>query len=78
MGLEAIQQAITELPSDERRTLAEWLNRWEEAAWDQSIIADFAAGGRGEALLAELEQEIASGQSEPIVDGFIARQTRRR
>jgi hypothetical protein len=77
MGLEAIQQAITALPSEERRALAQWLNRVEDADWDESIVADFAVGGRGEALLAELEQEIASGQSEPLTDGFAGRQTRR-
>lgn len=47
MTLEAIKEAITELPLDEKTRLAEWLLRQGMEEWDRQIEEDFSPGGRG-------------------------------
>jgi len=61
MTLEAIKEAIAELPNTEKTSLATWLNAQDDEAWDRQIEADFSAGGAGMALLEQWDSEIASG-----------------
>ncbi len=75
MTLDAIKEAIQHLPEEERRDLANWFEHLEEAAWDQQIERDFAPGGRGEALLNEIQQEIAEGKAQPLEEGLAKRRT---
>jgi len=51
MTLEAIKQAITELPEQEKSSLVAWLNEQDAKAWDNQIEEDFSEGGAGMALL---------------------------
>ncbi len=44
MTLEAIKEAITELPDAERISLIDWLNRQDANTWDRQIEADFSEG----------------------------------
>lgn len=73
MTLDAIKEAIEKLPPDEQAVLAGWLSERGWDAWDWEIESDFSAGGRGMALLRELEQEIAKGNTSPLKEGFAAR-----
>jgi len=71
MTLEAIKEAITELPSDEKSRLAAWLPRQDIGEWDRQIEEDFSPGGRGMALLEEAEADVRAGQTKPM-DSFLA------
>lgn len=63
MTLESIKEAIEQLPAEQRTVLATWLSERAWRAWDEQIEHDFASGGPGEPLLAELEREIAQGKT---------------
>jgi hypothetical protein len=73
MTLEAIKEAIEQLPPEEQTVLASWLSERDWKSWDEQIARDFSPGGRGASLLAELEQEIADGKSRPMDEGFTQR-----
>lgn len=73
MTLEAIKEAITHLPEEERRQLAGWFEHMEEAAWDEEIKHDFAPGGPGERLEKELRREISEGKARPLEEGLAKR-----
>ena len=70
MTLEAIKEAIEQLPPEQLIVLASWLGERDWQAWDEQIERDFSAGGRGLPLWAELEREIADGKTIPIEAGF--------
>jgi hypothetical protein len=73
MTLEAIKEAIEQLPPEQQTVLASWLSERDWKAWDKQIERDFVVGGKGMPLLAELEQEIAEGKTRPIEEGFAER-----
>jgi len=73
MTLDSIKEAIEKLPPEQQTVLAAWLSERDWNSWDQQIERDFSADGRGAALLRELEQEIADGQTHPMGDGFAER-----
>jgi hypothetical protein len=77
MTLEAIKEAIKHLPQEERRKLAGWFEGMEEAAWDDEMKRDFAAGGRGERLAKEIQLEISEGKARPIEEGLTKRRRSR-
>jgi hypothetical protein len=41
------RKAITELPDDERHSLAIWFNELDYDEWDREMVKDFSPGGRG-------------------------------
>ena len=57
MTLEAIKEAIIQLPEEERLALEAWL----ADAWDAQIEKDFSPGGAGLALLEEVDAQIEAG-----------------
>jgi hypothetical protein len=63
MTLEAIKEAIAELPKTEMTSLVSWLNAQDAEEWDRQIEADFSEGGPGTALLEQWDAEIARGDS---------------
>jgi hypothetical protein len=73
MTLQSIKEAIEHLPADERRKLADWFERMEDAAWDDQIARDFSPGGRGERLLNEVRREAAEGGARPLEEGLAKR-----
>ncbi len=77
MTLDAIKEAIQHLPEGERRQLAGWFDRMEEAAWDQDIQRDFAPGGKGERLLEEIHREMSEGTARPLEEGLAKRRRAR-
>jgi len=59
MTLEAIKEAIVQLPEEERLALESWLAR----AWDAQIEQDFSPGGAGMTLLEEVDAQIEAGNT---------------
>jgi len=66
MTVEAIKGAITELQREERLSLATWLNGLDNDEWDEQMARDFVQNGRGMALVGDVRQKIAEGQSLPF------------
>ena len=71
MTLEAIKQAINELPQDEKTRLALWLLQQDREEWDRQIEEDFSPGGHGMALIEEAEADIRAGRVKSM-DEFLA------
>jgi hypothetical protein len=70
--MEAIKEAITELPPAEKTRLATWLLQQDLEEWDRQIQEDFSPGGRGMALLEEAEAEVREERVQPM-DEFLAK-----
>ena len=68
MTVEAIKQEISHLSELERKELADWIEELEEQAWDQEMEWDVALGGRGDHLLAEVQEDIAAGRTRPLAE----------
>ena len=77
VNIEAIKDAITALPVEERHSLATWLNELEYDAWDKQMVEDFSAGGRGMALVEKVKREIAEGKALPLREGRVRAKARR-
>ncbi|MGI8741480.1 MAG: hypothetical protein ACR2NN_02705 [Bryobacteraceae bacterium] len=73
MTVEAIKEAIAELPSEDLTALTSWLVDRDWDLWDQQMKHDFSAGGRGMPLLAELEREIDQGKTLPMNEALAER-----
>ncbi len=58
--VEEIEAAITALPADDYRRLAEWLTLHDQDRWDEQINQD-SASGKLDFLFEEAESEAASG-----------------
>jgi len=71
--LEAIKEAIELLPPEQQTVLASWLGERDANAWDEQIESDFSEGGRGMAILAELEREIAESKTRAMDEGLAER-----
>ena len=54
-----VQSAIEQLPKDEIRDLAKWLQEYLDEEWDRQIEADFGAG-KLDRLIAKVELDIAN------------------
>jgi len=55
-----IEAAIKQLPEQDARRLAAWLQDYLEDAWDRQLEAA-AAAGKLDGLIAQAEADIASG-----------------
>ena len=71
MTLEAIKQAITDLSPDEKTRLAAWVLQQDMREWDRQIEEDFSPGGRGMAMLKEVQADAREGRTKPM-DEFLA------
>jgi len=79
MTVDAIKEAISHLPDDERHSLTAWLNELDYDDWDQKMVRDFSAGGRGMALVEAIKREVGQGEAVPFEEGLEqARQNRPR
>ncbi|MGH9629355.1 MAG: hypothetical protein ACRD7E_13630 [Bryobacteraceae bacterium] len=70
MTVQAIKEAITRLPEDERYALAAWLNELDYDDWDKEMVADFSPGGRGTALFERVKRDIAQGNAASFEEGL--------
>jgi hypothetical protein len=73
MTVEAIKDAIAELPAEDRQSLAAWLNEREYDGWDREMVEDFSPGGRGAAWAERVKKQIAEGKARPMDGGFAGR-----
>ena len=71
MTIEAIKDAITGLPLEEKTRLAAWVLQQDLGDWDRQIQDDFSPGGRGMALLEQAQADAREGRSKPL-DQFLA------
>ena len=65
MTIQEIEQAITELSSNELTRLREWFEEYYAQVWDKQIERD-AASGRLDKLIAEVDEEYNAGLSKPL------------
>ena len=77
MTIEAIKNAIADLPLEERHSLVSWLNELEYDAWDKQMVQDFSPGGRGMTLADKVKREIAEGSTVPLQEGRALARARR-
>jgi hypothetical protein len=67
-----VESAIKQLPENEIRNLAKWLQDYLDEMWDRQIEADLASG-KLDRLIAQAEQDIAAnnvkGLDEVLCDG---------
>ena len=56
-----IEAAIKELPNDEVRKLADWLNNYLDDAWDRQMKDDFATG-KLDKFISKVESDIEANQ----------------
>lgn len=67
-----VEAAIKQLPEDEVRDLAKWLQEYLDEKWDRQIEADLASG-KLDCLIAQAEAEIAANDvrdlDEVLCDG---------
>jgi hypothetical protein len=66
MTLEALKQAIAELPAEEKAALATWLNEQERDQWDRQMQKDFSPGGPGIRLVKKVKADIGAGKFRPM------------
>jgi hypothetical protein len=66
MTLEALKQAIAELPDEEKAALATWLNEQEMDEWDRKMDKDFSPGGRGMRVVDKVKADIRAGKFKPM------------
>ena len=63
--IQAIEQAIQQLPAQELAEFRRWFTQFDEAAWDAQIEAD-AAAGKLDALAAEAAAEYRKGKAREL------------
>ncbi len=56
-----IEAAIKELPNDEARKLADWLNNYLDDAWDRQMKKDLATG-KLDKFISKVESDIEANQ----------------
>lgn len=66
MTLEALKQAIAELPAEEKAGLATWLNEQDMDEWDREMQKDFSPGGRGMRVVKKVKADIRAGKFRPM------------
>jgi len=76
MTVDAIKAAIEQLPEQERRELADWLDEMENRAWDAEMEQDFASGGRGQHWADEVTEQIDKQNYTLLDEGLRSRQKR--
>lgn len=63
--VQAIEQAIQQLPAQELAEFRRWFTQFDEAAWDAQIEAD-AAAGKLDTLAAEAAAEYRNGKAREL------------
>lgn len=73
MSIDAIKEAITQLPDDERGSLVAWIMEQEYDDWDKEMARDFSPGGRGYHLVDAIDREIEEGKFTSLEQGLESR-----
>ncbi|MGB0562390.1 MAG: hypothetical protein ACPGVO_11375 [Spirulinaceae cyanobacterium] len=64
-----LEQTVKQLPAQEVRAFAKWLQDYLDEMWDRQIEAD-AAAGRLDHLIAQAEADIAAGRVRDLDEVF--------
>ena len=76
MTVDHIKQAISELSTDERYSIAAWIVEQEYDDWDKEMARDFSAGGRGYQLVQEVKREVNEENFSSLEEGLQTRRSR--
>ena len=80
LTVEAIKEAINELPEEDKVSLTSWLTVQTMDDWDRQMQRDFSPGGRGAKFVEQVKREIAEGDAEgtvrPLSEGLAERRRR--
>jgi hypothetical protein len=63
MTVDAIKDAITGLPDEDKIALVAWLHLQTMDEWDRQMARDFAPGGRGVHVIEKVKAEIRASPS---------------
>lgn len=66
MTVDAIKDAITGLPDEDKIALTTWLSLQTMDEWDQQMAEDFAPGGRAVHVIEKVKADIRAGKFGPI------------
>jgi hypothetical protein len=66
MTIDALKDAITGLPDDDKIALATWLNIQTMDEWDGQMARDFAPGGPGSRVIEKIKGDIRAGKFSPM------------
>lgn len=64
-----VESAIKQLPEDEVRNLAKWLQEYLDEMWDRQIEADLASG-KLDRLIAQAEEDMAANNVRDLNEVF--------
>ena len=67
MTVDAIKDAITGLPDEDKIALATWLSLQTMDEWDRQMARDFAPGGRGAPVIEKVKADIRAGRFTPMI-----------
>ena len=67
MTVDAIKDAITGLPDEDKIALATWLSFQTMDEWDRQMARDFAPGGRGVHVIEKVKADIRAGKFGPMI-----------
>ncbi|HEX3871318.1 MAG TPA: hypothetical protein VHV77_12825 [Pirellulales bacterium] len=65
MGLDELENAVTQLPAEELSAFAKWFEEFLADAWDRRIEADIRAG-RLDAAGRRADDDFESGRCKPL------------
>jgi hypothetical protein len=71
MTVDAIKDAITGLPDEDKLALATWLSLQTTDEWDRQMSRDFAPGGRGVPVIDKVKADIRAGKFKPMIPPFL-------
>jgi hypothetical protein len=63
--IQAIEQAVQQLPAQDLAEFRRWFTKFDEAVWDAQLEAD-AAAGKLDALAAEAVAEYGNGKAREL------------
>jgi hypothetical protein len=66
MTVDAIKDAISGLPDEDKIALATWLSFQTMDEWDRQMARDFAPGGRGVHVIEKVKADIHAGKFRPM------------
>jgi len=67
MTVDAIKDAITGLPDEDKIMLATWLCLQTMDEWDRQMARDFAPGGQGVHVIDKVKADIRAGKFRPMI-----------
>jgi hypothetical protein len=67
MTVDAIKDAISGLPDEDKIALAAWLHLPTMDEWDGQMVRDFAPAGRGVHVIEKVKADVRAGKFRPMI-----------